>query len=54
MRLFAAAARRRLGELTGGEEGRSLAAQAERWLAAQGVRNLERMTRLLVPLPRGC
>jgi hypothetical protein len=50
MRLYAAAARRRLGELTGGEEGRALVAEADKWMAGQGVANPVRMTALLVPL----
>jgi hypothetical protein len=49
MRLFAAAARRRLGELRGGEEGRSLVEKADAWMRAQQVARPQRMTALLVP-----
>src|SRR5439155_3932795 len=47
--LYAACARRRLGELTGGADGARLAAQAAEWFAREGVRNPERMTALLAP-----
>jgi hypothetical protein len=50
MRLFAAAARRRLGQLIGGDEGRALVSGAEEWIAGQQVKRPERMTALLVPL----
>jgi hypothetical protein len=49
MGLHAAAARRRLGQLTGGEEGRKLIEEADAWMAAQQVRNPARMTVLLAP-----
>ncbi len=49
MRLYAAAARRRLGELVGGDEGRALIGQADAWLAAQGVRDAGRMAAMLTP-----
>jgi hypothetical protein len=46
---FAAAARRRLGELLGGDEGRALVAQADAWMTAQPVKNPPRMTACLAP-----
>lgn len=49
MALYAAAARRRLGELTGGEEGRALVAEANAWMARQQVRNPARMTAAYAP-----
>jgi eukaryotic-like serine/threonine-protein kinase len=45
----AAAARRRLGALVGGDEGRELVAAAERWMREAGIRNPERMTHLASP-----
>jgi hypothetical protein len=49
MNLFAAAARRREGELRGGEQGRALAEGATRWMLEQGVVNPERMTAMVAP-----
>ncbi len=49
MRLCAAAARRRRGELSGGDEGSSLIADADAWMAGQGIRNPARMTDLYAP-----
>ena len=49
MGLFAAAARRRLGTLLGGDAGRALIAQADAWMAAQEVRNPARMAAGLAP-----
>jgi hypothetical protein len=47
--LQAAAARRRLGELTGGARGRGLVEQADAWMRDQQIRNPARMTALLAP-----
>ena len=49
MNLFAAAARRRLGELTGGDEGRALVAEADTWLRGQLVKVPEKMVEVLMP-----
>ena len=49
MGLQAAAARRRLGHLLGGDEGRTLVDQADARMAAQGIRNPARMTAALAP-----
>jgi len=46
---YAAAARRRLGGLLGGEEGNALRAAAAAWASAEGVRNPERMFEMLAP-----
>ncbi len=43
MGLFAAAARRRQGELTGGADGRALVAAADGWMRGQEIREPERM-----------
>jgi hypothetical protein len=45
----AAAARHRHGQLLGGDPGRALSAQAIAWYSAEGVRNPERFTRMLLP-----
>jgi serine/threonine protein kinase len=49
MSLFGAAAKRRFGELTGGENGRALTSAADAWMSAQGVKAPERLTRVLMP-----
>jgi hypothetical protein len=49
MRLYAAAARRRLGQLLGGDEGRGMIVQADVWMTGQGIKNPARMTAMLVP-----
>jgi hypothetical protein len=46
---FAAAARRRLGQLIGGDQGKTLIAEADRWMTAQGIRNPARMTAAYAP-----
>jgi hypothetical protein len=49
MRLWAWAARRRLGELLGGDEGGDLVARADAWMTDQAIRNPARMTAMLIP-----
>ena len=47
--LFAAAARRRLGETIGGETGRELIAQADQWMSSQDILNPTRMAACIAP-----
>jgi hypothetical protein len=49
MALHAAVARRRRGELMGGETGRALVVAADAWMTAQAIKNPERMTAMLAP-----
>ncbi|HKW02173.1 MAG TPA: hypothetical protein VJN96_20290, partial [Vicinamibacterales bacterium] len=49
MRLCAAAARRRRGELLGGTEGRAAIAAVDAWMAANTIKNPARMTAMLAP-----
>ncbi len=49
MRLYAAASRRRLGELLADDRGRQLIADADDWMTTQRIKNPERMARMLVP-----
>jgi hypothetical protein len=49
MHLFACAARRRLGSLVRGEEGRHLITESDLWMRNMGIRNPERMVAVLVP-----
>ncbi|WP_437984535.1 serine/threonine-protein kinase [Sorangium sp. So ce117] len=49
MALFAACARRRRGQLLGGDEGRSLIQAADAWMAGQGVRNPARLAAIFAP-----
>jgi hypothetical protein len=49
MGLYAAATRRRLGQLVGGAEGQALVAQADGWMAVQNIRNPARMTAVFAP-----
>jgi hypothetical protein len=42
--------RRRLGELVGGPEGAREIAEADAWMASQGVRAPERLARLFLPM----
>lgn len=47
MALYAAAARRRLGELIGGDEGKALLAQGDAMMRAQRVKNPDAITEML-------
>jgi eukaryotic-like serine/threonine-protein kinase len=49
MSLYAAAARRRLGELSDGERGRQLVADADAWMSQQKIQNPTLMVRMLAP-----
>jgi serine/threonine protein kinase/tetratricopeptide (TPR) repeat protein len=49
MGLYAATARRRLGQLVGGDEGRGLVAQADSWMLAHGVKNPTSFTNMYMP-----
>jgi tetratricopeptide (TPR) repeat protein len=49
MKLFAAVARRRLGELVGGDEGGALVHQANAWMTSHAIVNADRMTATLAP-----
>ncbi|HYM61711.1 MAG TPA: protein kinase [Thermoanaerobaculia bacterium] len=49
MQLYAAAARRRLGKLVGGSEGKSMVSEADRWLRGQLVKIPEKMVDVLMP-----
>ena len=43
MILYAAASRRRLGEIIGGDDGRAHVQEADAWMTAQQIRNPARM-----------
>jgi hypothetical protein len=49
MKLFAAAARRRQGELLSGDQGRALVTQADAFMAGQRIQDPPRMAQLFVP-----
>jgi tetratricopeptide (TPR) repeat protein len=49
MGMFAASARRQLGRLHGGDEGRDLIERADAWMCAQSIRNPARMAACLAP-----
>ncbi len=49
MNLYAAASRRRLGEILGGDEGRAQLEQADSWMSQQGIRNPARMADVFAP-----
>lgn len=49
MALFAAAIRRRRGQLIGGHEGAMMIANADEWMRARGVRNPARMAAMWMP-----
>ncbi len=50
MRLYETAARRILGELVGGERGRALVGEADRWMEGEEIRHPARMARMLAPV----
>jgi serine/threonine protein kinase len=50
MQVHAAAARERLGDVLGGDEGRALRARATEALASQAIKDPARMTRMLAPV----
>jgi ATP/maltotriose-dependent transcriptional regulator MalT len=49
MALYAAAARRRLGQTLGGERGDQLLAEATSWMTQQQIKKPDRMTQMLAP-----
>jgi tetratricopeptide (TPR) repeat protein len=49
MKLHAAVARRRFGELTGDQRGREYCSQSDAWMSSEGIVNPTRMTRLIAP-----
>ena len=49
MNLYAAASRRRLGEILGGDEGRAQVERADSWMSQQGIRNPARMADVFAP-----
>ncbi len=49
MALHLAAARRRQGELIGGDGGRALVEESNAWMTGQGIRNPDRMSAMLAP-----
>ena len=49
MTLYAAVARRRLGQVVGGETGQKLVAEAERWMHGQSIVNPARWTMMYAP-----
>jgi hypothetical protein len=51
MLLHAAATRRRLGTLIGGDAGTTMVIAADAWMAAQRIQSPERMTAMLAPGP---
>jgi serine/threonine protein kinase len=49
MKLYAAAAKRRLGEITGGVDGQRLTDEADSWMREQKIKAPTRITRMLAP-----
>ena len=49
MALWHAVAKRRKGELAGGDEGDALLAAADVWLTGEGITNPERITAVFAP-----
>ncbi|HEY2518083.1 MAG TPA: AAA family ATPase, partial [Polyangiaceae bacterium] len=52
MRVHAAATRRRLGELVGGDEGAAHIAVADTWFTGEGVKNPRKLTAVFLPVER--
>jgi eukaryotic-like serine/threonine-protein kinase len=50
MNLYAAASRRRLGQILGGDEGRAQLKGADCWMNQQGIRNPARMADVFAPV----
>jgi hypothetical protein len=50
MNLYAAASRRRLGEIIGGDEGRALVERADSWMRQQTIQNPARMADVFAPV----
>ena len=50
MNLYAAASRRRLGEILGGDEGRAQMERADSWMRQQGIQNPARMADVFAPV----
>jgi eukaryotic-like serine/threonine-protein kinase len=50
MNLYAAASRRRLGEILGGDEGRAHVERADRWMREQTIQNPARMANVFAPV----
>ena len=50
MNLYAAASRRRLGEILGGDEGRAQVERADSWMRQQGIQNPVRMADVFAPV----
>ena len=49
MKLYAAVAKRRLGEIIGGADGQSLTDEADQWMREQRIRDPAKFTRMLAP-----
>jgi hypothetical protein len=49
MALYAATARRKLGEVMGGDQGRELIAQADDWMSKQQIKNPAAVANLMAP-----
>jgi hypothetical protein len=49
MALYAAAARRRLGELLGGDEGREAIVESESWMLKHQIKNPAAVSNLMAP-----
>jgi hypothetical protein len=49
MNLYAAAARRRRGQLLGGQDGQARLVEADAWMTGQDIRNPARLAAMLAP-----